>query len=87
MHRILFIAATTTLEQQPTLASTAVIQKTSNGNSVLQRVISLTTANHSNENNSFTKPTKPTFIPEKLQFSAYEKYEGERLGFNECTFK
>ena len=64
----LFIAA---LEQQQ--------QKTSN--SVLHRVISLTTANHNNDNNNFTKSTKPTstaaFIPEKLQFSAYEKFEGE----------
>lgn len=69
----LFIAA---LEQQQ--------QKTSNGstgNSVLHRVITLTTANHNNDNNNFTKSTKPTstsaFIPEKLQFSAYEKFEGE----------
>lgn len=84
MHRICFIAAaattTTTIEQQqPSVTS---IQKTSNGNnSVLHRVISLTTANHSNENSNFTKPTKPTFIPEKLQFSAYEKFEGERFEF------
>lgn len=70
-----FIAATASTEQQTVTPS---IQKSSNGSGskVLHRVISLTTANH-NDNNNFSKPTKNSFIPEKLQFSAYEKFEGE----------
>jgi hypothetical protein len=48
----------------------------SNGNSVLHRVISLTTGD---ANLSAKPPTKPTpaYVPEKLHFSAYEKFEGE----------
>lgn len=78
------------LEQQQSVAtSTSVLSKTSqngngnnssnsSGNSVLHRVISLTTANHNN-NDKNSSQTKPTFISEKLQFSAYEKFEGELL--------
>jgi hypothetical protein len=51
------------------------------GSKVLHRVISLTTANH-NDSNNYAKPAKPSFIPEKLQFSAYEKFEGEHTHFN-----
>jgi hypothetical protein len=48
-----------------------------NGNSVLQRVISLTTGDGNLSAKPPAKPT-PAYVPEKLHFSAYEKFEGER---------
>lgn len=52
--------------------------KASNGSGkVLHRVISLTTANH---DKTLTKQS-PTYVPEKLHFSAYEKFEGESCLF------
>jgi hypothetical protein len=78
----MYTAAAAAIEQQQPSVTTST-KTTSNGNSsssansVLHRVISLTTANH-NENNNYTKPSKPAFIPEKLHFSAYEKFEGEQ---------
>jgi hypothetical protein len=47
--------------------------------SVLHRVITLTTAD-SNLSSSRTlskPPIPPTFVPDKLHFSAYEKFEGK----------
>lgn len=76
---LLFITASTTIAEQQQQQQNVTQKASSNGNSgskVLQRVISLTTANH-NDSNNFAKQTKPSFIPEKLQFSAYEKFEGE----------
>lgn len=53
--------------------------KSSNGsgNSVLHRVITLTTANHDSNHAGKAKPPPPAYVPEKLHFSAYEKFEGE----------
>ncbi|KAG5675766.1 hypothetical protein PVAND_005643 [Polypedilum vanderplanki] len=65
------VASTTSSEQQK-------VTHSSNGSKVLHRVITLTTANH-NDNSNYVKQTKPAFIPEKLQFSAYEKFEGQML--------
>lgn len=46
------------------------------GGNVLQRVITLTTASHVEHK---TPPkTPPAYVPEKLHFSAYEKFEGEK---------
>lgn len=75
-HYYYSTASSTIPEQQQTVTA----QKTSSngsGSKVLQRVISLTTANHNDSNNFTKQTTKPSFIPEKLQFSAYEKFEGE----------
>lgn len=72
----IYIAATTTAtceQQQPQMKAAA---SNGSGSKVLHRVISLTTANH-NDSSNYAKPAKPSFIPEKLQFSAYEKFEGE----------
>lgn len=51
------------------------------GGKVLHRVITLTTANHG-DNNLAGKTTaaKPAYVPEKLHFAAYEKFEGESRG-------
>lgn len=52
--------------------------KASNGSGkVLHRVISLTTANHDNVSGKTAAKQSPTYVPEKLHFSAYEKFEGE----------
>lgn len=55
--------------------------KASNGSGkVLHRVITLTTASHSDNNltgKTTPKPTPTAYVPEKLHFSAYEKFEGE----------
>ena len=52
--------------------------KASNGSGkVLHRVISLTTANHDNLSGKTTAKQCPAYVPEKLHFSAYEKFEGE----------
>lgn len=74
-------APSTVPEQQPQNVSTPKISSNGSGSKVLHRVITLTTASHNNnsDNNNFTKQTKPAFIPEKLHFSAYEKFEGEKL--------
>lgn len=52
------------------------VVKASNGNSVLHRVITLTTADNNLSGKPPAKPT-PAYVPEKLHFSAYEKFEGE----------
>jgi hypothetical protein len=75
-------ASSSSSEHQTAIASTP---KSTNGSTskVLHRVISLTTANH---NDNFTKTTnnnaKSTLISEKLQFTAYEKFEGENFCLN-----
>lgn len=54
--------------------------KASNGSGkVLHRVISLTTANHDNLSGKSVTKQSPQYVPEKLHFSAYEKFEGEVL--------
>jgi hypothetical protein len=67
-------------EQQTVTAPTQTgnVPKASNGK-VLHRVISLTTANHGDKNHSGKTPPKPSplFVPEKLHFSAYDKFEGK----------
>lgn len=68
-------ASSTIPEQQN--VTTQKVSSNGSGSKVLQRVISLTTANHNDSNNFTKQTTKPSFIPEKLQFSAYEKFEGE----------
>lgn len=75
-----FAAPTEQQSVTPTLSanSSNVVSKSANGSgSVLQRVISITTANQS------AKPVSKqshAYVPEKLHFSAYEKFEGELLG-------
>lgn len=71
------------LEQQTTVSGSGGNNKASNGNSssssnsVLHRVITLTTANQGDNNQTGKTPPKPAYVPEKLHFLAYEKFEGE----------
>ncbi|XP_070509313.1 protein cappuccino-like isoform X2 [Chironomus tepperi] len=71
-------ASSSTIPEQQTV-TTQKVSSNGSGSKVLQRVISLTTANHNDSNNFTKQTTKPSFIPEKLQFSAYEKFEGQML--------
>lgn len=57
----------------PTGNGNSNLLKTPVGGKVLHRVITIT-ASHQIDN---TPVPKPAIIPEKLQFSAYEKFEGE----------
>lgn len=67
---------TVTTPTQATTPGSNNVVKASNGNSVLHRVITLTTADSNLSGKPPTKPT-PAYVPEKLHFSAYEKFEGE----------
>jgi hypothetical protein len=90
MHICIYILiAPSSQMDQPTMTSSTPIQHSFNasGNgsgmkngsgSVLHRVITLTTAD-SNLSSSRTlskPPIPPTYVTEKLHFSAYEKFEG-----------
>lgn len=63
-------------QQTVTIPGNKNVVKSSNGNSVLHRVISLTTGDGNLSTKPPSKPT-PAYVPEKLHFSAYEKFEGE----------
>ncbi|CAO1310784.1 unnamed protein product [Diamesa serratosioi] len=69
---------TTTSVTTPTLTSAStgnVVKNPTSAGSVLHRVISLTATHADN----MAKVSKPTYVPEKLHFSAYEKFEGQML--------
>lgn len=54
------------------------VVKASNGSGgkVMHRVITMTAASHDTSLKAPVKPA-PAYVPEKLHFSAYEKFEGE----------
>ncbi|CAG9798032.1 unnamed protein product [Chironomus riparius] len=72
-------ASSSTIPEQQTVTAQKSVTSNGSGSKVLHRVISLTTANHNDSNNFTKQTTKPPFIPEKLQFSAFEKFEGQML--------
>lgn len=81
---------TTASVTTPTLTSPStgnVGKNSTSAGSVLHRVISLTATHADN----MAKVSKPAFVPEKLHFSAYEKFEGKSLvqtdvnGLRKCS--
>lgn len=44
---------------------------------VLKKVISFTLDQMNNGDGAIEKPSRPSFVPEKLHFSAYEQFKGE----------
>lgn len=63
----------------PTLTNNNIVKASNGSGKVLHRVITLTTASHSDNNlaGKTTPKQSPAYVPEKLHFSAYEKFEGE----------
>ena len=45
--------------------------------SVLKKVISFTLDQMNNADGATEKAARPSFVPEKLHFSAYEQFKGE----------
>lgn len=89
-------APSTATPDQPSVTSSTptVVQSSGNGSSnmmmmkngsgnVLNRVISLTTAdsNLNMSRNQNKPPLPPAYIPEKMHISAYERFEGELLWY------
>lgn len=70
---------------QPTPSSIPVQQQvasvcssTSQGDgNVLKKVASFTVERTNSDNTASSKISRPSYVPEKLNFGAYEKFEGE----------
>lgn len=82
--------SSTATSDQPSVTSSTPVHSSGNGSmmmmkngsgNVLHRVISLTTAdsNLNMSRNQNKPPLPPTYIPEKLHISAYERFEGEYM--------
>lgn len=65
-------SSTTSLNQQQLSQQTPL---SDNQGNVLKKVASFTTDGRSNDNGS-AKILRPSFVPEKLNFATYEKFEG-----------
>lgn len=68
---------TVTTPTQVTGNGSSSVAKSNGTGKVLHRVIALTAGNHGDGNQAGKGTPKPAYVPEKLQFSEYEKFEGE----------
>lgn len=74
--------ATDAQHYQPTEQPNTMTVSTPEDGNVLKKVISFTIEQMNNgEHATSNKSTRPTFVPEKLNFSAYEQFEGEFYSF------
>lgn len=73
--------------QKHSNAMPAAMQSATEDGSVMKKIISLSMEQFNNIENSIGKATatvtatRPDFVPEKLNFSAYEQFEGEFIAF------
>lgn len=63
-------------QQQEEHSSNVIILPTPEDGSVLKKIVSFTVEQKNTAEHSASKATCPTFVPEKLNFSAYERFEG-----------
>lgn len=72
----------------PTQTSDGNAKATNGSGKVLHRVIALTAASQSdNLSGKPTSKSSPPHLPEKLRFSAFEKFEGELQGLGKDVAK